>query len=186
MKSKGFLPFLLFSLVLSSCQFVTSSSTSGTNPITSTSDSEEQKYTITWKNYDGTILEVDYEVLKDTIPVYDGNTPTKPSTNEFYYSFKGWTPEIVSVTSDATYTATFRESINAFTIRWENEDGSLLREDQLKYGELPQYKGALPTKEGDAQYSYTFGGWSPNIVPVVKNTTYTATFIASINSYTVW
>ena len=33
------------------------------------------KFTITWKNDDGTVLEVDENVPKDTLPTYDGVTP---------------------------------------------------------------------------------------------------------------
>jgi hypothetical protein len=52
------------------------------------------KFTITWKNDDGTVLEVDENVPKDTLPTYDGVTPIKASTAEFTYEFTGWNPEL--------------------------------------------------------------------------------------------
>ena len=64
-------------------------------------------YTITWKNYDGTVLETDKNVAYGTTPTYDGATPTKTATSTERYTFKGWTPTIVSVTGDATYVATY-------------------------------------------------------------------------------
>ena len=67
----------------------------------------EKIFTITWKNFDGTILETDKDVKKGTIPTYDGTTPTKPSDTQFTYTFKGWDPEITEVTKDQVYTAIY-------------------------------------------------------------------------------
>ena len=67
------------------------------------------KYTITWKNYDGTVLETDENVSYGEDPDYDGIEPTKPETTEYTYSFAGWDPSPVMVTEDETYTATFTE-----------------------------------------------------------------------------
>ncbi|MCR5168044.1 MAG: InlB B-repeat-containing protein [Oscillospiraceae bacterium] len=68
------------------------------------------KYTVTWKNWDGTVLETDTNVAKGTTPQYNGKTPTRPSKDGKTYTFKGWTPEITSVTENVTYTAVFKES----------------------------------------------------------------------------
>ncbi|MDY0214048.1 MAG: hypothetical protein RBS24_00755 [Bacilli bacterium] len=65
------------------------------------------KFTITWKNDDGTVLEVDENVPKDTLPTYDGVTPLKESTAEFTYEFTGWNPEVTKVVSDMTYVAKY-------------------------------------------------------------------------------
>jgi len=64
-------------------------------------------YTVTWKNYDGTVLETDTDVAEGATPTYDGATPTKPEDDEYTYAFSGWTPTVATVTSDATYTAAF-------------------------------------------------------------------------------
>ncbi len=63
-----------------------------------------EKYTVTWKNHDGTILEKDLNVLNGTMPEYNGDTPTRPGG----YTFTGWTPTISVVTKDIEYTATFK------------------------------------------------------------------------------
>ncbi|MBQ5488619.1 MAG: hypothetical protein IIT70_07190, partial [Clostridia bacterium] len=59
-------------------------------------------YTVTWKNWDGTVLKIDTEVAEGTTPSYTGDTPVREATAEYTYTFAGWTPEIAPVTGDAT------------------------------------------------------------------------------------
>ena len=66
-----------------------------------------------------------------------------------------------------------------YTIKFLNWDGSVLQSTQVEEGKMPQYTGAMPTKPNDAQYSYTFSGWTPQIVAATANSTYTATFTAT-------
>lgn len=67
-------------------------------------------YTVTWKNYDGTILKIDENVDGGAIPTYVGTTPVKPSDGNHSYVFSGWTPELSSLVANTTYTATFIKS----------------------------------------------------------------------------
>lgn len=72
-------------------------------------NSENKGYTITWKNTDEEILEVDTNVTHGTIPSFDGNTPTMESDGQFEYVFSGWTPILEEASEDKVYYATFKK-----------------------------------------------------------------------------
>ena len=66
--------------------------------------------TVTFRNEDGTVLQSGKVALGE-MPVYYGETPTKPATKHFSYTFKGWKPEFVPVSKDTVYTAEFTEEL---------------------------------------------------------------------------
>ena len=72
-----------------------------------------------------------------------------------------------------------------YTINFVNYDGSLLYTTTAAYGYTPEYVGDTPTREADAQYTYTFAGWSPAIGAADADATYTATFTEVIREYTI-
>ena len=147
-------------------------------------DSITNIYTITFNNYNNALLQT-VQVPYGETPVYTGETPVKPADEETSYDFIGWTPELVTVTGDATYTATYKSSLNAYTITFEDEDGTVLETKQWYYGKTPTYGGATPTKPATAQYTYSFDGWTPAVVDVTGDATYTATYKSTVNQYTV-
>ena len=143
------------------------------------------KYTVTWKNYDGTVLETDTEVPYGTMPTYGGNTPTKEKDVQYTYAFDGWDKAVSPVVGDITYTAKYTNTVNEYTITWKNHDGTILKTDSVAYGSKPNYTGTTPTKQGDVQYGYIFDGWTPSIVNVTGEAEYKAIFKQAINKYTV-
>lgn len=143
---------------------------------------EVNTYTVTWKNGD-TVLQ-STKAAYGTKPAYTGATPTKAATAQYTYTFKGWTPEIVAVTSDTTYTAEFNATTNIYKITWKNGN-SVLKINEVRYGEMPTYSGDIPQKTATAQYTYLFKGWSPEVSAVTGDATYTAVFDAVVNEYTV-
>ena len=145
-----------------------------------------ETYTVTWVNEDGTVLETDENVAAGTMPEYNGERPTKEGEAEHSYTFAGWDPELSEVTGDITYTAVFTEVTNAYTVIWENWDGTVLETDEnVEYGTEPSYDGETPARPADAQYTYTFVGWTPAVDEVTGSIVYTATYEQTLNQYTV-
>jgi len=72
---------------------------------------EVNKYTVTWLNEDGTVLETDKNVEYGTMPKYDGETPKKDNTAQYTYVFDKWDKEISEVTGDITYKATYKLTV---------------------------------------------------------------------------
>ena len=86
------------------------------------------------------------------------------------------------LTGNATYTALWEAHLRSYTITW-NIDG-VETPQTFAYGTSPVFDGT-PEKAQDAQYTYTFAGWSPEIGTVTENQTYTALWEAHLRSYTV-
>ena len=147
---------------------------------TATFTQTDREYTITWLNEDGSLIDTT-TVAYGTVPTHAD--ATKTATAQYTYTFAGWDKEIVAVTGDATYTATFTQTDREYTITWKNDDGSVIDTTTVPYGTVPTHADA--TKDADAQYSYTFAGWDKEIVAVTGDATYTATFDATVNSYTI-
>lgn len=165
---------------------VTSETTSEvTSEDTTPSTSVAALFTITWKNYDGTVLKIDEDVLEGTLPVYTGVAPTKQSSAQFSYTFDTWSPTVVLATSNATYTAQFNEEVNRYAVVWQDYDGTPLRAHTVAYGTLPVYDGELPKRAKSAEFTYTFAAWSPEVVAVTGDATYKAIYTETRNNYTV-
>ncbi len=64
--------------------------------------------TVTWQNWDGSVLETDEGVLPGTAAEYDDPEPVRDADDRYTYIFDGWTPEPAEVTEDTVYTARFR------------------------------------------------------------------------------
>ena len=142
------------------------------------------KYTVTFKNYDGSTLQE--ETLEyGALPKYKGEVPTREKTKEYTYTFKGWDKEITEVTNNQEYIATYTETKNKYNVKFTNYDGSILQEETLEYGALPVYKGEVPTREKTEEYTYTFKNWNKEITEVIDNEIYIATYTETKNKYTV-
>ena len=221
-------------------------------------DKAVNKYIIKWVNWDGSEVRTDTKVPYGT-ELKAPEDPTREADAEYTYTFASWTPEIETVTGDATYKATYTKeantytltydldggewendttytypkkyneevevkadptkegytfagwmsaevkvengkftmpaknvtlkakwNINKYTVTWVNWDNKELEKDKdVPYGATPKYNGKEPTKAGNAQYSYKFTGWDPEISKVTGDVTYKAQFEAVTNKYTV-
>ena len=140
---------------------------------------EEKRFTITWKNWDGTPLETigpdgtlvtEYSVTYGTMAEYLGTNPTREPNIDYTYDFAGWTPALGKVTSDVTYTATYTEKPRKYTIIFKQEGGVEIERQFLTHNEVPVCENT-PTKIGHTLV------WSPAIAAVTGDATYTATWV---------
>lgn len=70
---------------------------------------EASKFTVSFVNWDGTVLQQS-EMEYGTVPEYKGAEPVRESTDDYNYSFIGWSPEISVVTGNTIYTATYNQT----------------------------------------------------------------------------
>ena len=141
-------------------------------------------YTVTFVDYNGNVLQSS-DLAYGATPAYSGETPTMDATAQYTYTFSGWTPEIATVTGDATYTAQYSSTVNEYTVTFNDWDGTLLQSSNIAYGEMPSYTGPTPTRISDEIYDYTFAGWSSTIEAVTGNVTYTAEYNYTYRTYTI-
>lgn len=138
----------------------------------------KNKYAVTFMDDDESILkaavEYDYGTLPGAIDV-----PTVEGKNG--KKFAGWEPGLATVTKEVTYKAVYTDKI---VITWKDDDGSVLRQDYVDDGDMPNY-GEAPAKESTAEFTYTFDKWTPTVVAATENATYTASYTSVKNKYDV-
>jgi uncharacterized repeat protein (TIGR02543 family) len=142
------------------------------------------EYKIKFVNFDGTVLQESDVKYGDT-PAYNGETPVRAATAQYTYAFAGWTPEIDTVKGIATYTAKYTSTVNSYTVKFVNYDGTELYSKILDYGSYPTYGGKVPTRAADDDYVYTFSGWDKSFARITADTTFTAKYSTIANSFTV-
>ena len=130
---------------------------------------KEVMFTITWKNWDGTLLQT-YKVPYGTQAEWLSTNPTREKNLDYTYDFTGWTPALDKVTSNVTYTATFTAKQIKYTITFVQDGGVEIERHLLARNEMPVCEN-LPTRTG-----YILE-WSPAIAAVTRDTTYTATWL---------
>ena len=140
------------------------------------------KYSVTWKNYDGSILETDI-VEYDTIPVYNGNAPTRKTDTFYSYNFNGWNPTVEKATQNAEYIATFVASEStSLVISYDANGGTNAPSSQTKNkGQSITLSNTVPSN-GD----HIFMGWQC----AYDGNTYNAGAIfnvdANVTLYAIW
>ncbi len=132
-------------------------------------------YTVIFNDWDGGILDLQNIEQDDS-----AEAPADPIRTG--HSFTGWDVAPVNITTDLVVTAQY--NLNSYTITWMN-GADVLDTDVVSYGDLPSYTGGTPAKPADAQYTYTFIGWTPGISSVTGAETYTAVFRSAVNSHTI-
>ena len=133
-----------------------------------TAQYEINTYTVTFKDWDGTVLKTQ-EVQHGG----DAEAPADPT--RVGYTFTGWDKEFTNITADLVVTAQYE--INTYTVTFKDWDGTVLKTQEVQYGgdaEAP----ADPTRTG-----YTFTGWDKAFTNIMADLVVTAQY--EINTYTV-
>ena len=116
-------------------------------------------YTVTFKDYDGTILQTS-NVKGGDIPTYNKSNPTKANDDNYLYIFTGWEPQISEVTEDVVYIAKYKEQLLPYNISI-NLDGGTSNTTKLQFRTNVVTKDLLPfdvKKKGYAFKGYELNG----------------------------
>ena len=139
-------------------------------------------YTVRFLNEDGSVIsEATYHYGDNVVVPAD---PAKEADETYTYKFAGWDKEVTSVKGNVDYKAVYESSYIDYTVRFLNEDGSVITETTYHYGDnvvIP----ADPAKEADETYTYKFAGWDKEVTSVKGNTDYTAVYTDEYNKYIV-
>ena len=140
------------------------------------------QHTVTFKNHDGTTLwtEAVDQGSDATDPVLNGDiqTPTKPSTDEYSYSYRGWDGSLAQISGPRTLTAQFNATKRTYTVKWYAQ-GILMDEQTVEYGDEAVYAGNTPTytmEEPMLGYYLWTGMWDKSTGRVTGNMTVNAKF----------
>ena len=139
-------------------------------------------YTVKFVDYDDSIISERIYNANENIII--PSNPVRESDETYNYKFAGWDKEVTSVKGNVDYKAVYEPSYIDYTVRFLNEDGSVITEATYHYGEdvvVP----ADPAKEADETYTYTFAGWDKEVTSVKGNTDYTAVYTDEYNKYIV-
>ncbi len=121
--------------------------------ITAKFTSTVNKYTVTFKNHDGTTLETKSVDYGSTV-TYSGTTPTKKADAQYTYTFSGWDKALTNITANTVITAKFTSTVNKYAVTFNSMGGTEeIKPMIIAYGsvcgELP-----IPKKDG-----FIFKGW---------------------------
>ncbi len=123
-------------------------------------------YTVTFKDYDGTVIEtqtIDY-----------GNSATAPNDpTRAGYTFSDWDKTFDNITGDLIITAEY--TINSYTVTFKDYDGTVIETQTIDYGNSATAPND-PTRTG-----YTFSGWDTTFEDITSDTIVTATYMHNSN-----
>ena len=108
-------------------------------------------------------------VPTDPPTVQPTTLPTPPSTTA------PLTQLTTAPTAEPTAQLTTEGDIYSYTIKFLDEDGSILSEKTYHWGDMVTQPTAH-TKAEDGAYTYTFAGWDKTVMPCQGDATYTATY----------
>ena len=136
--------------------------TNVTADIVVTAQYSANTYTVTFKDWNGTVLK--------TQQVQYGGAATAPANpTRAGYTFTGWDKAFTNVTANLVVTAQY--SINTYTVTFKDWNGTVLKTQQVQYG------GAATAPANPTRTGYTFTGWDKAFTNVTANLVVTAQYV---------
>ena len=119
-------------------------------------------YTVTFKDWNGTVLK--------TQQVEHGKAATAPANpTRTGYTFTGWDKAFTNVTANLVVTAQY--SANTYTVTFKDWNGTGLKTQQVQYG------GAATAPANPTRTGYTFTGWDKAFTNVTADLVVTAQYV---------
>lgn len=118
-------------------------------------------------------------------------TPKKDASVSTTYTFAGWSTDGATVLADLTvsadtnFIAVYTPSVRRYTVSFVDWDGAAIASADYDY-ETPAASVVAPSnpvRAADAENTYLFAAWSPEIADVTGDATYTATYTATPKTY---
>ena len=128
------------------------------------------KATVTFVNYDGTVLSTNQYAYGEEVILPED--PTRPEDNVGFYKFAGWDKEITACDGNATYTAQYTLWGK---VEFKNYDGTVVSTQEYAAGEqiiAPEN----PVRPTDGTGIYNFIGWDREIGTCTGNVTFNAMY----------
>ncbi len=123
------------------------------------------QYKVTFRNYDGTELDVQYidqygsavePITREENPIA---TPTKESSIQYSYAYSGWDTDFSNIVMDIDVYATYKESLREYTIQYVSM-GTPVKTATGLYGDNIVYDGTIPTyTAAEPTAFYLFNRW---------------------------
>ncbi len=142
-----------------------------------------RQYTVNFVDYDGTVIKTQKVNYGSAATAPDN--PTRSATAQYTYTFKAWDKSFSNITADTTVTATYSQTVNKYTVKFVNYDGSVLKSESVQYGSSATAPTTTPTRPADDGCTYTFAGWDKSFSNITGNLTVTAVFNTTSSNYTV-
>lgn len=150
-------------------------------------------YSATVNQYSYYFVDEDGSILKEATVDYGAEIiapedPTKAGSAQYSYTFSGWdgfTEGMTQTAEELFFYATYTPSVNQYTYKFVDEDGTVLKEKTVNYNTMITAP-TFPSKAATAQYTYTFSKWDGFTVgmKIKSDVTFTAVYNATVNQYT--
>lgn len=136
---------------------------------------QDTAVTVNFVNWDGSLLKI-ATVPAGTVPVFDGETPQRQSSDGYQYTFIGWTSggqtftDLPAVDQNTVFTAEFAQEKMTYVITFSV--AGVTTSVTVEAGQTPVYTGKTEfVRDGQL---YTIVGWDKAFAPAYTNATYTA------------